>query len=198
MPRPAPIPLEMRKLERRRRESDVVDAKLAVDLATAQTYDENVFLFLPNIIGKRYFVIPSSACSNFNRIYSCDSCGAVDTLYENPPENVHPVVWHILPFGRSGWSSRPSTGPDLQVWCRSRHGHGSVSFVRVCVTGRLSTLVRQRCTTACLLCYLSSAYTDWALLFQFLITLDFSSHYMHMYRCVSGAAAYSSGLILRR
>ena len=30
---------------------EVVDAKVAVDLATAQTYSENVFLFVPNIIG---------------------------------------------------------------------------------------------------------------------------------------------------
>jgi len=39
--------------KRRRRSSmDVVDAKEAVDLATAQTYSENVFLFVPNLIGK--------------------------------------------------------------------------------------------------------------------------------------------------
>jgi hypothetical protein len=31
---------------------DVVDAKEAVDLATAQTYSENVFLFVPNLIGE--------------------------------------------------------------------------------------------------------------------------------------------------
>ncbi|KAH0583964.1 CDP-diacylglycerol-inositol 3-phosphatidyltransferase [Termitomyces sp. 'cryptogamus'] len=30
---------------------EVVDAKVAVDLATAQTYSENVFLFVPNLIG---------------------------------------------------------------------------------------------------------------------------------------------------
>ena len=40
------------------------------------------------------------------------------------------------------------------------------------------------CTTTSLLCYLTSAYPDWALGFQFLIALDFSSHYMHMNRCV--------------
>ena len=40
------------------------------------------------------------------------------------------------------------------------------------------------CTTSCLLCYLTSAYPEWALAFQFLITLDFSSHYMHMNRYV--------------
>jgi CDP-diacylglycerol--inositol 3-phosphatidyltransferase len=42
-----------------------------------------------------------------------------------------------------------------------------------------------RATTSCLLCYLSSAYPQHALIFQFLIALDFSSHYMHMYRYIS-------------
>lgn len=36
---------------RRRRSREIVDAKRAVDLATAQTYSENVFLFVPNLIG---------------------------------------------------------------------------------------------------------------------------------------------------
>lgn len=35
-----------------------VDAKVAVDLATAQTYSENVFLFIPNLIGETLFLIP--------------------------------------------------------------------------------------------------------------------------------------------
>ena len=49
----------------------------------------------------------------------------------------------------------------------------------------MSTFVLcHRCTTSCLLCYLTSAYPEWALAFQFLITLDFSSHYMHMNRYV--------------
>ena len=38
-------------LSRRRPSIDIVDAKVAVDLATAQTYSENVFLFVPNLIG---------------------------------------------------------------------------------------------------------------------------------------------------
>ena len=38
-------------LIRRRPSIDIVDAKVAVDLATAQTYSENVFLFVPNLIG---------------------------------------------------------------------------------------------------------------------------------------------------
>ena len=40
-------------LKRRRASTiEVVDAKSAVDLATAQTYSENVFLFVPNLIGE--------------------------------------------------------------------------------------------------------------------------------------------------
>lgn len=38
--------------------------------------------------------------------------------------------------------------------------------------------------TSCLLCFLASAYPKFALLFQFLISLDFSSHYIHMYAYV--------------
>lgn len=47
----------------------------------------------------------------------------------------------------------------------------------------LSTVLTRssRCATACLQTFLSITYPRLALLFQFLITLDFSSHYMHMY-----------------
>jgi CDP-diacylglycerol--inositol 3-phosphatidyltransferase len=54
-------PLEREILNRRRRESiDVVDAKVAVDLATAQSYKENVFLFVPNLIGKSPYITDRS------------------------------------------------------------------------------------------------------------------------------------------
>lgn len=39
-------------VSRRRGSIDVVDAKVALDLATRQTYSENVFLFVPNLIGE--------------------------------------------------------------------------------------------------------------------------------------------------
>lgn len=42
-------------------------------------------------------------------------------------------------------------------------------------------MVTDRCTTSCLLVFLSSAFPRWAIIFQSLIALDFSSHYMHMY-----------------
>ncbi|KAJ7063236.1 CDP-alcohol phosphatidyltransferase-domain-containing protein, partial [Mycena amicta] len=57
--------------------------------------------------------------------------------------------------------------------------------------GAVLDMVTDRCTTSCLLCYLSSAYPDYALVFQFLIALDFSSHYMHMYSSlVTGSSSH--------
>lgn len=43
-------------LRRRRRSIEVYDGKHALDLATAQTYSENVFLFVPNLIGRAFFL----------------------------------------------------------------------------------------------------------------------------------------------
>ncbi|WFD06843.1 CDP-diacylglycerol--inositol 3-phosphatidyltransferase [Malassezia vespertilionis] len=47
--------------------------------------------------------------------------------------------------------------------------------------GAVLDMVTDRCTTSSLLCFLTAAYPRCALLFQGLITLDFSSHYIHMY-----------------
>ena len=46
--------------------------------------------------------------------------------------------------------------------------------------GAVLDMVTDRCTTACLLVFLSSAWPRWALLFQGLISLDLASHYIHM------------------
>lgn len=47
--------------------------------------------------------------------------------------------------------------------------------------GAVLDMVTDRCTTACLLVFLSSAWPRWSLLFQGLISLDMASHYMHMF-----------------
>ena len=62
-------------------------------------------------------------------------------------------------------------------------------------------MVTDRCTTACLLCYLCSAYPAYTFWFQAIISVDLASHYMHMYRylhrgtleplSVSGIASFS-------
>ncbi|KAI7894192.1 CDP-alcohol phosphatidyltransferase-domain-containing protein [Mucor mucedo] len=57
--------------------------------------------------------------------------------------------------------------------------------------GAVLDMVTDRCTTTCLLCFLSLKYPEWTILFQFLISLDFSSHYMHMYSSmISGSSSH--------
>jgi CDP-diacylglycerol--inositol 3-phosphatidyltransferase len=48
--------------------------------------------------------------------------------------------------------------------------------------GAVLDMVTDRCTTACLLCYLCSAYPAYTVYFQALVSVDLASHYMHMYR----------------
>lgn len=63
----------------------------------------------------------------------------------------------------------------------ARHFQQSTQF------GAVLDMVTDRCTTACLLVFLSSAWPRWALLFQGLISLDLASHYMHMYATLTMA-----------
>lgn len=51
--------------------------------------------------------------------------------------------------------------------------------------GAVLDMVTDRCTTACLLVFLASAFPRWSLVFQGLISLDLASHYMHMYATLS-------------
>jgi len=131
---------------RRRNAIDVVDAKFAVDLATAQTYSENVFLFVPNLIG--YTRIILAGLSLYFMSYHPKYC----TLAY--------VISCLL---------------DAVDGQAARYLGQTSEF------GAVLDMVTDRCTTSCLLCYLSSAYPNFAMLFQFLIALDFASHYMHMY-----------------
>ncbi|KAF2724309.1 CDP-diacylglycerol--inositol 3-phosphatidyltransferase [Polychaeton citri CBS 116435] len=51
--------------------------------------------------------------------------------------------------------------------------------------GVVLDMVTDRCTTTCLLVFLAIAKPAYALIFQGLISLDFASHYMHMYATLS-------------
>lgn len=131
---------------RRRGSIDVVDAKVAVDLATAQSYSENVFLFVPNLIGYSRIILAGVA------------------LYFM---SYHPKYCTIA-YG-------------VSCLLDAADGHAARALGQTSKFGAVLDMVTDRCTTSTLLCYLSSAYPDYAMVFQFLITLDFSSHYMHMY-----------------
>lgn len=68
----------------------------------------------------------------------------------------------------------------------ARHFEQSTRF------GAVLDMVTDRCTTACLLVFLSSAWPRWSLLFQGLISLDLASHYMHMYATLTMAGSGQS------
>jgi len=54
--------------------------------------------------------------------------------------------------------------------------------------GALLDMVTDRCATTCLLLTLAGFYPQYALLFQFLLSLDISSHYIHMYSSLLGGS----------
>ena len=54
-------------------------------------------------------------------------------------------------------------------------------------------MVTDRCTTACLMLTLTHLLPSYTLIFQILLSLDISSHYMHMYSSMmSGASSHKS------
>ncbi|CAM1506239.1 Fc.00g058800.m01.CDS01 [Cosmosporella sp. VM-42] len=60
-------------------------------------------------------------------------------------------------------------------------GYAARAFQQSTRFGAVLDMVTDRCATSCLLVFLSLAFPRWAIVFQGLIALDFSSHYMHMY-----------------
>jgi CDP-diacylglycerol--inositol 3-phosphatidyltransferase len=60
-------------------------------------------------------------------------------------------------------------------------GYAARAFEQSTRFGAVLDMVTDRCTTSCLLVFLSSAWPRWAIVFQGLIALDFASHYMHMF-----------------
>lgn len=111
-----------------------------------RSVDENVFLFVPNLIGYARVILAGVA------------------LYEMP---THPKAC-TLAYG-------------ISCLLDAVDGQAARALGQSSKFGAVLDMVTDRCTTACLLCYLASAYPKWALLFQFLISLDFASHYIHMY-----------------
>jgi len=135
---------------------DVVDAKEAVDLATAQTYSENVFLFIPNLIGYTRVILAGLSLHFMS---------------------YHPKYCTIAYV--------------ISCLLDAVDGQAARALGQTSKFGAVLDMVTDRCTTSCLLCYLSSVYPDYAILFQFLIALDFSSHYMHMYSSlVTGSTSH--------
>ncbi|KAF7550195.1 hypothetical protein G7Z17_g5886 [Cylindrodendrum hubeiense] len=60
-------------------------------------------------------------------------------------------------------------------------GFAARAFEQSTRFGAVLDMVTDRCSTSCLLVFLALAFPRWAVVFQGLIALDFSSHYIHMY-----------------
>ena len=58
--------------------------------------------------------------------------------------------------------------------------------------GAALDMVIDRCTTACLLVFLASAFPRFSIVFQGLISLDLASHYMHMYATLAMSGSSQS------
>lgn len=121
----APVMTKIPAHRRKGGSVEVVDSKYAVDLATQQSYSENIFLFVPNLIGQYFypFFLPTcSAVQSGSRLYAHNSRGFGSSLYELPPEILHITLLFVLSLGRGGWASCKGSRADVQV--RRSLGHG--------------------------------------------------------------------------
>ncbi|GMK59856.1 hypothetical protein CspeluHIS016_0900730 [Cutaneotrichosporon spelunceum] len=143
---------------RTRNIGDVYDAKYAVDLATT-TVDENVFLFVPNLIGYLRVIL------------------AGVSLYYMP---ARPLLCTII-YG-------------ISCLLDAVDGQAARALGQSSKFGAVLDMVTDRCTTACLLCFLAIKYSQYPLMviaLQFLLALDFASHYIHMYSSlVTGSSSH--------
>lgn len=128
--------------------------------------EENVFLFVPNLIGTLH-MFPTD--TGYARVI----LAAISLYYmrDNPKMCTALYVVSCLLDAFDGYFARKL--------------NQSTRF------GAVLDMVTDRCTTACLICFLTAAYPSYAIVFQALVTLDFSSHYIHMYSSlVSGATSH--------
>ena len=124
-------------IRRRRASIEVWDAKSAVDLATAQSYSENVFLFVPNLIGV-FAPFSETNCSSLtvriglfcyrpsNRLHTRHPRRRGPALYELPSKVLHDCIWHIMLAGRGRWTCCPRAESDIKIRCCSGYGDGQV------------------------------------------------------------------------
>ncbi|KAK3314743.1 CDP-alcohol phosphatidyltransferase-domain-containing protein [Apodospora peruviana] len=115
-------------------------------VAEVEGEKENIFIFLPNLIGYLRIVL------------------AIVSLYYMP---LHPRTC-------SGLYS-------ISCLLDALDGYAARYFEQSTKFGAVLDMVTDRCSTSCLLVFLSSAFPRWIIVFQLLISLDLASHYVHIY-----------------
>lgn len=112
--------------------------------------NENVFLFVPNLIGYTRVILGAAALTYMP---------------------THPKFCTVAYC--------------ISALLDAVDGQAARALGQTSKFGAILDMVTDRCMTSCLLCFLASAYPKLALVFQFLISLDFSSHYIHMYASIA-------------
>ncbi|TXT05328.1 uncharacterized protein COLE_06648 [Cutaneotrichosporon oleaginosum] len=138
---------------RSRNVDDVYDAKFLL----TGSVDENVFLFVPNLIGYARVIL------------------AGVSLYYMP---VRPLLCTVI-YG-------------ISCLLDAVDGQAARALGQASKFGAVLDMVTDRCTTACLLCFLAIKYSQFpsmVIIFQFLIALDFASHYIHI-SLVTGSSSH--------
>lgn len=136
----------------------------AIEKIEGKIYEEeNIFLFLPNLIGTMVIVYNFSPMTDRTSGYARVVL-AIASLYYMP---LHPRTC-------SGLYS-VSCLLDAADGLAARRYNQSTTF------GAVLDMVTDRCTTSCLLVFLASAFPRFSIVFQMLLSLDLASHYIHMY-----------------
>ncbi|OBA22913.1 CDP-diacylglycerol--inositol 3-phosphatidyltransferase [Metschnikowia bicuspidata var. bicuspidata NRRL YB-4993] len=86
----------------------------------------------------------------------------------------HPV-WTLVLYGISGF---------LDAF----DGYAARKFDQGTRFGAVLDMVTDRCATSSLICYLCVIYPQYCVMWQLLVSLDLSSHYMHMYAMLSSGS----------
>lgn len=87
----------------------------------------------------------------------------------------HPI-WTLILYGVSGF---------LDAF----DGYAARKFNQGTRFGAVLDMVTDRCATSSLICYLCVLYPQYCVFWQLLVSLDLSSHYMHMYAMLSSGSA---------
>ena len=135
---------------------------------------ENIFLFVPNLIGMAKILLHNTLiltiCSGYTRVIL-----AIISLYFMP---IHP--------------RRCSAIYAVSCLLDALDGYAARKLNQGTKFGSVLDMVTDRCTTTCLLVFLASAMPGYAMVFQLLISLDLASHYVHMYATLSMGGSGSS------
>ena len=134
--------------------------------STSEEQQENIFLFIPNLIGLWHPPIsspPTNTDLGYFRIVL-----ALASLYYMP---LHPRTCCLL--------------YTISCLLDALDGYTARIYQQSSRFGEVLDMVTDRCTTSCLLVFLAQAFPRWSIVFQALISLDLASHYIHMFATLS-------------